>query len=67
MHAPHFRPPKINWRLYFTRKVFLLAGIVAATSYASSVFHYHGIGKLHELGLSFLFEHLFFGIPFSGD
>lgn len=67
MHTPHFRPPKINWKLYLTRKVFLLIAVVVVTSYAEEYFHMKMIGRFHEFGLSFLAEHLLFGIPLSGD
>jgi hypothetical protein len=59
--------PKVHWKLYFTRKVLILVGVVVATSYAQEYFHVHTLGRIHEFGLSFLFEHLLFGIPFHGE
>lgn len=67
MHVAKFRPPKIHWRLYFTRKVLILGVLVIVTSYIEAHLHFRVMGRAHELALSTLAEHLFFGIPLQGE
>jgi hypothetical protein len=69
MNVPkfHFRPPNIHWHLYFTRKVLMLGCLVAITYVVEYYTHIALINKAHELALGTLFEHLFFGIPFTDE
>lgn len=62
----HFKPPKIHWRAYLTRKAIVLLSLVAVTYLAEGwLGHPHLINKAHELTLGALTEHWLFGVPFE--
>lgn len=70
MHIPHphCRKPKIDWKLYFTRKVIILGGVVIVTYALHSVgVHQKAIETIHEFTATVFFEHIFIGIPFGGE
>ena len=70
MHLPHMhiKHPKIDWKLYFTRKVIILGGVVVLTYAMKELgIHQRGIDTIHEFTATVFFEHIFIGIPFGGE
>ena len=63
MHIWNYRPPKIHWRKYMTRKVIILACFVVASTCVNTYMHFALLDHAHELAMGTLFEHLIFGIP----
>lgn len=58
----HIRPPRINWHLYFTRKVIVL-GAVAITFYVIGyITRSHYIFRGGEFAVGTLLEHCIFGV-----
>lgn len=58
--------PKIDWKLYLTRKVIILGGVVMVTYVAESFgIHQKVITTIHEFTATVFFEHVFVGIPFG--
>jgi hypothetical protein len=61
----HIRPPQIHWRLYFTRKVITLVGVIIVLEIAAYLTHVHYFGRGGEFALGTLLEHCIFGVPFE--
>jgi hypothetical protein len=55
--------PRIHWRKYLTRKVFILSGFVIAGLSAEHYLHLWFCGKGAELALGTILEHTLFEVP----
>jgi uncharacterized membrane protein len=68
MHLPHCPHPKIDWKLYFKRKVIILGGVVVMTYALEHLgIHQKAIETVHEFTATVFFEHIFIGIPFGSE
>jgi len=58
--------PKIHWKKYLTRKMFILAVFAVAGYTIEHVFHIWFLGKGAEFAVATIVEHTIFDIPMEG-